>query len=123
MTALQFINEQMSALGINYEFNEWTSVVKYPYFVGEEYQTDEALTEDGAETSALLLMGFHRGSFLELADAHEKIKEHFNPIFGLRGKTGSGSIAVFFAGSFNIPSGEADLKKMQITLKIKEWKG
>lgn len=123
MTALQFINEQMSVLGINYEFNEWTSVIKYPYFVGEEFHEDETLTEDGAETSSLLLVGFHRGSFLELDEAKEKIKEHFNPNFGLRAKTDSGSIAVFFAGSFNIPSGEADLKKIQITLKIKEWKG
>ena len=123
MTALQFINEQMSVLGINYEFNEWTSVIKYPYFVGEEFHEDETLTEDGAETSSLLLMGFHRGSFLELDDAKEKIKEHFNPNFGLRAKTDSGSIAVFFAGSFNLPSGEADLKKIQIMLKIKEWKG
>ena len=123
MTALQFINEQMTALGINYEFNEWTSDVKYPYFVGEEFREDETQTEDGAETSSLLLVGFHRGSYLELDEAKNKIKEHFNPTEGLRVKTDSGAIAVFFAGSFNIPSGEADLKKNQITLKIKEWKG
>lgn len=124
MTALKFISDQMSALGINYEFNEWTSDnIPYPYFVGEEFREDEALTEDGAETSTMLLAGFHRGSYLVLEEAKNKIKKHFNPIHGLRTATDSGSIAVFFAGAFNIPSGEADLKKIQITLKIKEWKG
>ena len=123
MTALKFISDQMSALGINYEFNEWTSDVVYPYFVGDEFREDEPLTEDGAETSTMLLVGFHRGSYMVLEEAKNKIKKLFNPIDGARTVTDSGAIAVFFAGAFNIPSGEADLKKIQITLKIKEWKG
>lgn len=123
MTALQFISDQMSALGINYEFNEWTSDVKYPYFVGDEFHLDEVITEDGTETSSLLIVGFNRGKFVDLYEAMEKMKKHFDPINGLRVKTDIGAIAVFFAGFFNIPSGEADLTKIQITLKIKEWKG
>lgn len=123
MSALQFINEQMSALEINYEFNEWTSDIVYPYFVGDEFREDEASTEDGAETSTLLIVGFHRGEYSALDTIKEKLKKHFDPIDGLRAKTDSGAIAVFFCGAFNIPSGEADLKKIQITLKIKEWKG
>lgn len=123
MAALEFINQQMSVLGINYEFNEWTSAITYPYFVGDEYREDEADTEDGAETSTLLLVGFHRGEYSALNQVKEKLKKHFDPINGLRAKTDSGAITVFFCGAFNIPSGEADLKKIQITLKIKEWKG
>lgn len=122
MTALSFISEQMTKLGINYEFDTWTSDVRYPYFVGE-FHEDEPFTEDGAETSYMILTGFHRGKYISLEEAKNKIKKHFDPINGLRAKTDSGSIAVFFAGAYNIPSGEADLKKIQITLKIKEWKG
>lgn len=123
MTALQFISDQMSALGINYEFNEWTSDVKYPYFVGEEFHEDEVTTEDGASTSSLVVVGFNRGKVIDLYEAKEKIRKHFNPIVGLSVMTDSGCITVFFADSFNIPSGEADLTKLQFTLKIKEWKG
>ena len=123
MAALQFINEQMAVLGINYEFNEWTSGVKYPYFVGDDFHLDETTTEDGAETSTLLIVGFNRGKFADLKEVADKMKKHFDPIDGLRAKTDSGAIAVFFAGFFNISSGEADLTKIQITLKIKEWKG
>lgn len=119
---LKFINEQMSQIAVNYEFDEWTSDIVYPYFVGE-ISEDEPQTEDGAETATVMLTGFHRGKYIELEKAKEKIKKHFEPITGLSAKTDSGTIAVFFAGAFNIPSGEADLKKIQINLKVKTWKG
>ena len=112
----------MSQIAVNYEFDEWTSDIVYPYFVGE-ISEDEPQTEDGAETATVMLTGFHRGKYIELEKAKEKIKKHFNPITGLGAKTDSGTIAVFFVGAFNIPSGEADLKKIQINLKVKTWKG
>ena len=122
MDKLKFINEQMDILSVPYEFMEWTSAVKYPYFVGEI--TEEPITtEDGLEESTLILTGFTRGKYLEMESIKEKIKKHFNPIHGLRADTDSGSIVAFFDGSFYIPTGEADLKKIQINLKIKEWKG
>ena len=124
MSALKFINEQMEFLEIPYEFNEWTSeTIPKMYFVGEEYREDEASTEDGATTASMILTGFHRGKYIVLEEAKERIKEHFDQIFGLRSQTDSGAIAVFFGDAFSIPSGEANLTKIQITLKIKEWKG
>lgn len=121
MDKLKFISEQMDILAVPYEFGEWTSEIKYPYFVGE-ISEDEPMTEDGLEESTMLLTGFHRGSFLDLETVKEKIKRHFSPIHGLTGQTESGAIVVFYVGSFYIPTGEADLKRIQINLKIKEWK-
>ena len=122
MDKLKFINKQLTALDIPYEFGEWTTAVKYPYFVGEI--TEEPIsTEDGLEQSTLLLTGFHRGKYIDLETVKAKIKKHFHPIHGLRGQTESGSIAVFFGGAFPVPTGEMDLKKIQINLIIKEWKG
>lgn len=122
MDKLKFIAEQMDVLNVPYEFGEWTSNIQYPYFVGEITE-EPSITEDGAEESTLILTGFHRGKRLELECAKTAIKKHFCPIHGLRAATGSGSIAVFFDGCFYAPTGEADLKKIQINLKIKEWKG
>ena len=123
MEKLKFINEQMDIIAVPYEFGEWSSEIKYPYFVGEITE-DPPNTEDGRESSTMLLTGFHRGKMIDLLTVMEKIKSHFSPIHGLRGQTGSGgTIAVFFDGYFIIPSGEADLKKIQINLKIYEWKG
>lgn len=123
MSALKFIHEQMESLAIPYEFGEWTSDVVYPYFVGEITE-NEPTTEDGGEELPFILTGFHRGKYIDLEEAKEKIKKHFHPISGLRATTDSGSsIAVFFGGAFYVPTGEADLKKIQINLKIKQWKG
>jgi hypothetical protein len=119
---LKFISDQMDILAVPYEFGEWTSDVTYPYFVGEITE-DEPTTEDGAETASFILTGFHRGKLIDLEEIKEKIKKHFSPIYGLRARTNSGTIAVFFVGAFFIPSGEAELKKIQINLKIETWKG
>lgn len=122
MDKLKFISDQLSALGINYEFGEWTSAVKYPYFTGEITE-EPIMTEDGKEESTLILNGFHRGKYIDLETAKNKIKKHFDQIHGLRATTDSGVIAVFFDGSFYITTNEASLKRVQINLKIKEWKG
>lgn len=122
MDKLKFINEQMGVIAVPYELGEWTSAVTYPYFTGEF--TDEPITtEDGAEQSTLILTGFNRGKYIVLEQEKKKIKKHFHPIFGLRGDTDSGSIAVFFDVAFPVPTGEAGLKRIEIHLKIKEWKG
>ena len=122
MDKLKFINEQMGVIAVPYEFGQWSSDVAYLYFVGEVTE-DTIMTEDGAEESTLLLTGWHRGSFVDLETVKAKIKNHFHPIYGLRGSTDGGAIAVFYDNAFSVPSGEAGLKKMQINLKIKEWKG
>lgn len=122
MDKLKFINEQMETIGIPYEFGQWSSAITYPYYVGEVTE-EPTTTEDGLEESTVILTGFHRGKMIDLEKDKAKIKSHFSPTYGLRGDTDSGSIAVFFDGSFYIPTGEADLKKIQINLKIKEWKG
>lgn len=122
MDKLKFINEQMDMISVPYEFGEWTAPVSYPYGVGEITE-DPITTEDGAEQSTLLLTFFNRGKMIDLLAIKEKIKKHFPPVYGLRGETEGGAIAAFYDGFFTIPSGEADLKKIQINIIIKEWKG
>lgn len=123
MEKLKFINSRLSAAGIPYEFGQWTSAVVYPYFVGEISESPTA-TEDGQEQSTMILTGFHRGKFIDLLTVMEQIKSLFSPVHGLRWQTESGSaIVVFFDGYFIVPAVEADLKKIQINLKIYEWKG
>ena len=122
MEKLKFISDQMEAIGVPYEFGEWSNDIEYPYFVGEITE-DEPTTEDGLEQSVMMISGFHRGKYIDLLDIRTRIKQHFDPTHGLRAKTASGAIAVFYAGSLYAPTGEADLKRIQINLRIKEWKG
>lgn len=125
MDKLAFINKQMDILAIPYEFMEWTDDnIPNPYFTGECPSGEEILDEDGSEETTFILNGFYRGKErIELERIKEKVKKHFDPIFGLRAKTSSGSIAVFYENAFYVPIGESDLKRIQITLNIREWKG
>lgn len=122
MDALKFINQQMEAIGVPYEFGLWKSEIKYPYFVGESYTEEPVTTGDGLQKSTMILTGFHRGSITKLMEYKEKIKKHFHPLDGCRGKIDGGFIVVFFDGFSPIPSGEADLERIQINLQIQEWK-
>ena len=120
--ALKFISDSLKNLGVNYEFGEWSSDIVYPYFVGE-YQESPPMNEDGMQESTFLLNGFSRGSWLQLEQEKEKIENHFNKVGGKTVITASGAaVAIFYANSLIVPTGDDELKKIQINLTIKEWK-
>jgi hypothetical protein len=119
---LKIIKDAMNALGINYSFMEWNGKPAYPYFVGE-YQESPSLNEDGLQESTFLLTGFSRESWLALEDAKERIETYFSKVGGRTVIAESGSaVAVFYSNSLVIPTGDAELKKIQINLIVKEWK-
>lgn len=120
--AIEIIKTSLASLGINYEFATWTKALVYPYFVGE-YQETEPMTEDGLQESTFILTGFTRGKWLELEEAKETIENYFNATSGNVVIAESGSaVAIFYASSLIIPTEDAELKKIQINLNIKEWK-
>lgn len=122
MSKFSFINENMDVLKIPYEFGEWTQVVRNDYFVGEVIE-EPIGTEDGKEECSFILTGFFRGfKYSDIEAIKNKIKAHFNPTTGLSGETSTGCIVAFYDKADYIPTGETDLKKIQINLKIKEWK-
>lgn len=117
---LEAVSAGMAAISVNYAFMEWKDAPAYPYFVGE-YQEIEPYTEDGQQDCDFILTGFTRGSWSDLEAAKEKIENYFNRIDG-HIVIASGAVAIFYAYSFAIPTGDAELKKIEIHLTIKEWK-
>ena len=118
IAGLEFIGKELLGLGINYEFGRWNSEPVYPYFVGN---TSEVTKEDYPKETAFILEGFTRGSKLELLQAKEIIENHFERGITAILENGSG-VAVFYAGSLIVPTGDAELKSIQVNLIIKEWK-
>lgn len=118
--AMGLVNSKLQTLGINYEFGEWTQEPIYPYFVGE-YQESEAMNEDGMQECLFILTGFHRGKWLDLEQAKQKIENSFKDGDSAIVESGS-AIVIFYSDSLIVPTGDAELKRMQINLKIKEWK-
>ena len=120
--ALKIVSDAMAAMGLEYEFGEYTKKpVKYPYFVGE-YTETESLTEDGLQESTVILTGFSRDSWLTLEDAKAKVESYFNRVSGNVVMADDGSaVAIFYTQSLIIPTGDAELKKIQVNLSVKEW--
>ena len=81
------------------------------------------MTEDGLQESTFILNGWTRNTWLELEQAKEKIGNYFNRISGKRVIVEDGSaVAIFYANSLVIPTGDAELKRIEIHLTVKEWK-
>ena len=123
MSVLKVIADEMDALGINYDFEEWKGELVYPYFTGE-YQETESLDEDGEQEVQFILNGFARGitAHADLEEAKNKIKKHFPSIGGRLAITEESRVAIFYANTFgDLPTGDAELEKIEINLTIKEW--
>lgn len=118
---LGYIADKLDSAGIPYCFEEWTKEIQYPYFVGE-YTESEAESEDGENESIFILTGTSRKSWIELENAKADIRKIF-PDDGvtaiLEDETG---IVVFYSSAMPVPTGTEELKRIQINLKVKEWR-
>ena len=116
---LNIVSDGMDTLGLNYAFPRWEEDPTDPYFTGE-YQESESMTEDGLQECNFILNGFTRGSWADMEAAKENIEKHFRNKIVIA-DNGS-AVAIFYANSFIVPTNDAELKRMEIHLRIKEWK-
>ena len=124
--ALKTIKDSMKEIGINYQFKKWKGHPTYPYFVGS-YQEVPTAGEDGMQETSFILTGFARSDgkvdgVLQLEDAKEKIENYFNTVGGKVVNADGTAVAIFYANTFGeLPTGDAELEKIEINLTIKEW--
>lgn len=118
---LNVINQSMTALGIEYAFAVYEKQeIVYPYFVGE-YQETEPLTEDGLQECTFILTGFTRGKWIDLETIKEKIADYFT-YEGKSFVSSESAVVVSYGNGMIVPTGDPELKRIQINLTIKEWK-
>ena len=120
ISALKFISEKLERLKIPYAFEEWTAnEVPDPYFVGEYNEVESTEREEnGYQETTFILTGTGR-KWLGLEQAKEIIENNITETTILPNGNG---IAVFYSNSFPVPTGDAELKRIQINLTIKEWR-
>ena len=120
--ALNYMKSFLESIGLKYDFKEWNdSEVPHTYWIGD-YVESENSNEYGLEEATFMLTGTTDRNFLEL----EKVKEEIKNIVSNEGKTdilpsGSG-IAIIYTGAQPLPSVEYGTHRLQIDLKIKEWR-
>ena len=116
---LKYIKEQLQGIGINYAFLRWNKEIVYPYFVGT-YNKPEGTIESQYHETTFTLEGFTVGSWDKLEEARDQIETLFEDN---RTTLPSGTgVVITYAGDFPIPIDEGELKRIQINLKIKEWR-
>lgn len=120
ISTLRFISEKLEKLKIPYVFEEWTAnEVPDPYFVGEYNEVESTEREEnGYQETTFILTGTGR-KWLGLEQAKEIIENNITETAILPNGNG---IAVFYSNSFPVPTGDAELKRIQINLTIKEWR-
>ena len=115
------ITSALNVLGIPFRLGAWSSNPPDTYWVGE-YQETPSMDESGMQETTFLLTGFTRKGWDSLEEDKEKIMSHFSKVGGKTVITASGAaVAVFYSNSLIVPTGDAELKRMQINLTIKEW--
>lgn len=120
---LAFVKSTLEKAGIPYCFGVWSEEVTYPYFVGD-YAETEPLYEYGESESSFILTGTARAddSILQLEKYKEKIREVFTSEGLVEVLPNGCGIAVMYCNSKPIPTDTDDLKRIEINLKIKEWR-
>lgn len=121
-TALGIAKDELNKIGVPYEFMRFTADAGDRYWVGE-YSETPTDTEDGYEEGTLILTGTTKGSWLALMQDRRKIKDHFPKSGEFRKHTDNGAVVIFYENSLPVPTGESDLKRIQVNLQIKAWKG
>lgn len=118
--AIKIIADAMREMGLAYDLDRYSGKADL-YFVGE-YQEAESFTEDGLQETTFLITGFSRKGSLVLEEAKAKIRKYFPRVGGKTVITNDGSaVAIFYANALIVPTNDAELKRMQINLNIKEW--
>ena len=117
---LTFIAKLMDGISIPYDFMEWkTKPPEDRYHVGEPSELAmTTMEEDGMQESTFILRGFTRGDWALLWSDAQTIKKNLPQTAILPDGTG---IAVFYAGSTPVPTGDEQLKSIKTNLTIKEW--
>jgi len=118
-SVLSVINEEMTSLGLAYEYGEFAGKLTYPYIVGE-FSEDDYIFEDNSTGGEMILTAFNRGKEIDLISIKEAIKKKFRDY---RKTVDGGTMSIVYERKLFIRSGEDALQKMEIRLTIKYWEG
>lgn len=120
---IRTVRDQLKGI-VNYSFLRKKGKTEYPYFIGELHR-DGSGDESGESEYYFLLTGFYRGDdVIQLYDAAEKIGEAFPEDTGRLFSSRNGCMLISLDSMMpDLPDTDTELTKIQITLKVKRWKG
>jgi len=119
---IAYVHSCLTALNIPFEYMEWTSVpVPDTYWVTEYLET-ENMNEDGLQESTCIITGITKSKYLELETVKEQIRQYFSNEGITAILSSGGGIAVCYSDCQPIPSVDEGVHRLQINLKVYEWR-
>lgn len=120
---IRTVKDQLEGI-VNYRFLGKKGTTKFPYFIGELHGSS-GRDESGESEYYFLLTGFYRGDdVIQLYDAAEKIEAAFPEDTGRLFHSRNGCMLISWDSMLpDLPDTDTEITKIQITLKVKRWKG
>lgn len=118
MNFLGALDKLLTDNGINYTLDLANDVVNFPFWEGD-YQEIDSSYEQGYHEYVFTLTGTNKGTYSRLIkdlDIIRKITMNHTEML----ESGHG-IAFYYEHMQMIPSQDEQIKRMEITLTIKEW--
>ena len=112
---LTIINREINHMNIPYTFDSWDKELELPQFIGEISETP-TLNEDGLSEYTFILTGYAvKNDNDYLFDVAEQLKKEYKPSKIVD------KVVIMYDNTTFIDTNNDDLKRIQITLKIKKW--
>lgn len=118
MNFLGYLDKLLTDNGINYTLDLVNDVVEFPYWVGD-YQETTSSDEQGYHEYIFNLTGTNKGTYSRLIKDLDVIRNLTMNQTTMLGD--DHSVAIYYETMQMIPSQDEEIKRMEITLTIKEW--
>lgn len=117
---LNTLKNEAKLMNLPYEFDNWRSELKIPYFVGEisEVQT---LDEDGKREFDFILTGEDVETYSRLLDYCESIRKRYE--YGHSIVVDGGVVKIIYNNTIFVPVEDENVKRIQINITVYLWEG
>lgn len=117
---LNILKNEAKQIKLPYEFDNWQSKIKLPYFVGEIYE-NPTLDEDGKREFDFTLTGEDVDTYSRLLDYSETIKERYK--YGHSVVFDGGVVKIIYNNTITVPVEDENIKRIQINITVYLWEG
>lgn len=117
---LNVLNNEAKLLNLPYEFDNWKSELKLPYFVGEISEVP-TLDEDGKREFDFILTGEDVNTYSRLLDYSESIEKRYK--YGHSVVFNGGVVKIIYNNTITVPVEDEDVKRIQINITVYLWEG
>ena len=117
---LNVLKNEAKLIGLPYEFDNWKSELRLPYFVGEISEMT-TLDEDGKREFDFILTGEDVETYSRLLDYSETIEKRYK--YGHSVVIDGAVVKIMYDNTITVPVEDENVKRIQINITVYLWEG